>query len=96
MGAEDTGDKLTLSQAGTLNQDHVITIAIFVVSLQTLTSCIRQSNADITIKISTTLPIKYILLCRGKGLTLHKGSANEPISALLCAGFEHAKYIITI
>ena len=38
MGVEDTGDDLTLSEAVTLNQDHLITTDIFVVSAQILAS----------------------------------------------------------
>ena len=34
IGAQDTGDELILSQAVTLNQDHLITTDIFVVSSQ--------------------------------------------------------------
>ena len=37
-------DKLTLLQAITVNQDHLITVAIFVVSSQTLANSIRQYN----------------------------------------------------
>ena len=34
MGAEGTGEVLTLSQAATFNQDHLIIVEIFVVSSQ--------------------------------------------------------------
>ena len=40
-GCLDTGVKLTLSQAVTLNQDHLAAIAFFGVSSQTLASSIR-------------------------------------------------------
>ena len=44
MDAKDTGDKLTLSHAVTLNQEHLITIDIFAVSSQSLASSVRKYN----------------------------------------------------
>ena len=44
MGAQDTGDGSTLSQAITSSQYHIVTSDIIVVSSQTLASSIRQFN----------------------------------------------------
>ena len=63
------------------NLAPVCTIDILVVSSQTLASSIRQFNYLHYIKKSSTaLPVKLFLLCCWKGLTLHEGSANVPIS----------------
>ena len=47
----NTGDDLILSQVVTVNQDHLITIGIFVVSPQILASYIRQFNCFIYLQI---------------------------------------------